>query len=137
MLRALDVAWWLALMGWLGILALAWFSGATMWCLEDQGGWQVGDLSWQLVPLGPACSWNEAEHGFTATEGPGWFWTVVSLVLIGSGGLLVGFHADRAGGLDRWWAELRAGPGVRDSVKLGIVGTIAALVFALAYELAA
>lgn len=76
----------LATLGWTGIAFLGTGYGVFLQAMGDAGcpthlgSSEYGDFSWSLVPPGPRCTFDEAEHGFSETRGPG---PVMSVWLIG------------------------------------------------------
>jgi hypothetical protein len=79
-------------------------------CPSPASNMTSGDLGWSVLPPGPKCTWNEAEHGVSGSDdGPGPVMSVwiVSLVLLG-------FGAKKTRGAPR------PGSGVRISEALGL-----------------
>ncbi|MFZ4433294.1 MAG: hypothetical protein ACOYOQ_08890 [Microthrixaceae bacterium] len=71
-----------AVVGWLGILAVGVAYGALVedlgdaYCEPFEGSSQYGELRWSVLPPGPTCTFTVAEHGFDEVRGP---WPVMSV----------------------------------------------------------
>lgn len=87
---AVGILWCtIATPGLVGALLISYSEPVYCAAPTDAGGsvYDIGELSWSVVPPGPRCTWTNRPGGIDRTQGPSPVWSMWVLILLVLGSL--------------------------------------------------